>query len=228
MSGWTHKWTDGQKNNNSPWWLFYRGAGTQESLAEKELQLLVMIHQLSTLRDQLLTAHSEQKNMAAMLFEKQQQQMELARQQQEQVGPAWCLAILLGERGSIRAWRGALGGAGLASAGQGSGGFRSGAVGRGPRNPTPGCSSALWGAGERKGPAGLPAPPPAVASEGRASSLPKENAPRRWTALLLALPGRARADGGVRWARAGANVRAPRSPLLPDRQAATAAHPAAT
>ncbi|XP_045391967.1 transcription factor SOX-13 isoform X2 [Lemur catta] len=59
--------------------------GTQESLAEKELQLLVMIHQLSTLRDQLLAAHSEQKNMAAMLFEKQQQQMELARQQQEQI-----------------------------------------------------------------------------------------------------------------------------------------------
>ena len=59
--------------------------GTQESLAEKELQLLVMINQLSILRDQLLTAHSEQKNMAAMLFEKQQQQMELARQQQEQV-----------------------------------------------------------------------------------------------------------------------------------------------
>ncbi|XP_037593260.1 LOW QUALITY PROTEIN: transcription factor SOX-13 [Cebus imitator] len=59
--------------------------GTQESLAEKELQLLIMIHQLSTLRDQLLTAHSEQKNMAAMLFEKQQQQMELARQQQEQI-----------------------------------------------------------------------------------------------------------------------------------------------
>uniref|UniRef100_A0A452THZ7 SRY-box transcription factor 13 n=1 Tax=Ursus maritimus TaxID=29073 RepID=A0A452THZ7_URSMA len=59
--------------------------GTQESLAEKELQLLVMIHQLSTLRDQLLTAHSEQKNMAAMLFEKQQQQLELARQQQEQI-----------------------------------------------------------------------------------------------------------------------------------------------
>lgn len=59
--------------------------GTQESLAEKELQLLVMIQQLSTLRDQLLAAHSEQKNMAAMLFEKQQQQMELARQQQEQI-----------------------------------------------------------------------------------------------------------------------------------------------
>lgn len=52
-----------------------------------------MIHQLSTLRDQLLTAHSEQKNMAAMLFEKQQQQMELARQQQEQVDLAFCLAI---------------------------------------------------------------------------------------------------------------------------------------
>lgn len=59
--------------------------GTQESLAEKELQLLVMINQLSSLRDQLLAAHSEQKNMAAMLFEKQQQQMELARQQQEQI-----------------------------------------------------------------------------------------------------------------------------------------------
>ncbi|KAH0618855.1 hypothetical protein JD844_018364 [Phrynosoma platyrhinos] len=59
--------------------------GTQESLAEKELQLLVMINQLSILRDQLLTAHSEQKNMAAMLFEKQHQQMELARQQQEQI-----------------------------------------------------------------------------------------------------------------------------------------------
>ncbi|XP_029430149.1 transcription factor SOX-13 isoform X2 [Rhinatrema bivittatum] len=59
--------------------------GTQESLAEKELQLLLMINQLSSLRDQLLTAHSEQKNMAAMLFEKQQQQMELARQQQEQI-----------------------------------------------------------------------------------------------------------------------------------------------
>nr|XP_025711108.1 transcription factor SOX-13 isoform X5 [Callorhinus ursinus] len=75
---------DGQKNSSHRW-PFHRGAGTQESLAEKELQLLVMIHQLSTLRDQLLTAHSEQKNMAAMLFEKQQQQMELARQQQEQI-----------------------------------------------------------------------------------------------------------------------------------------------
>uniref|UniRef100_A0A8B9NN23 SRY-box transcription factor 13 n=1 Tax=Accipiter nisus TaxID=211598 RepID=A0A8B9NN23_9AVES len=59
--------------------------GTQESLAEKELQLLVMINQLSTLRDQLLTAHSEQKNMAAMLFEKQQQQINLLQQQIQQV-----------------------------------------------------------------------------------------------------------------------------------------------
>lgn len=182
-----HKWTDGQKNNNSHWWLFYRGAGTQESLAEKELQLLVMIHQLSTLRDQLLTAHSEQKNMAAMLFEKQQQQMELARQQQEQVGPAWYLAVLLGERGSIRAWRGALGGAGLASAGQGGGGSgQGGAVGRGPRNPCLAVRQPYGGRGA-EGACGaraqcgssrlLPAPPPAVASEGSASSLPKENAP---------------------------------------------------
>ncbi|KAE8623368.1 hypothetical protein XENTR_v10005579 [Xenopus tropicalis] len=59
--------------------------GTKESLAEKELQLLFMIHQLTRLRDQLLSAHSEHRNMAAMLFEKQQQQMELARQQQEQI-----------------------------------------------------------------------------------------------------------------------------------------------
>ncbi|XP_018432278.1 PREDICTED: transcription factor SOX-13 [Nanorana parkeri] len=59
--------------------------GTQESLAEKELQLLLMIRQLATLRDQLLYAHCEHKNVAAMLLEKQQQQMELARQQQEQI-----------------------------------------------------------------------------------------------------------------------------------------------
>ncbi|KAM8977246.1 transcription factor SOX-13 [Pelodytes ibericus] len=59
--------------------------GTQESLAEKELQLLLMMRQLAGLRDQLLSAHSEHRNMAAMLFEKQQQQMELARQQQEQI-----------------------------------------------------------------------------------------------------------------------------------------------
>lgn len=61
-----------------------------------------MIHQLSTLRDQLLTAHSEQKNMAAMLFEKQQQQMELARQQQEQVGLALCLACFFYRGGVCR------------------------------------------------------------------------------------------------------------------------------
>lgn len=77
---------------------FLCGTGTQESLAEKELQLLVMIHQLSALRDQLLTAHSEQKNMAAMLFEKQQQQMELARQQQEQVCLGRDYGVLRGER----------------------------------------------------------------------------------------------------------------------------------
>ncbi|XP_028262764.1 transcription factor SOX-13 isoform X2 [Parambassis ranga] len=59
--------------------------GTQESLAEKELQLLMMINQLTGLREQLLGAHSEQRNMAALLLEKQQQQMELARQQQEQI-----------------------------------------------------------------------------------------------------------------------------------------------
>ncbi|XP_061584155.1 transcription factor SOX-13-like [Cololabis saira] len=59
--------------------------GSPESLAEKELQLLVMINQLSGLREQLLGAHSEQRNMAALLLEKQQQQMELARQQQEQI-----------------------------------------------------------------------------------------------------------------------------------------------
>lgn len=45
----------------------------------------MMINQLSGLREQLLGAHSEQRNMAALLLEKQQQQMELARQQQEQV-----------------------------------------------------------------------------------------------------------------------------------------------
>uniref|UniRef100_A0A3Q3NMG6 SRY-box transcription factor 13 n=2 Tax=Mastacembelus armatus TaxID=205130 RepID=A0A3Q3NMG6_9TELE len=59
--------------------------GTPESLAEKEFQLVMMINQLSGLREQLLGAHSEQRNMAALLLEKQQQQMELARQQQEQI-----------------------------------------------------------------------------------------------------------------------------------------------
>ncbi|KAG7472632.1 hypothetical protein MATL_G00110850 [Megalops atlanticus] len=59
--------------------------GTQESLVEKELQLVLMTRQLSGLRETLLGAHSEQRNMAALLLEKQQQQMELARQQQEQI-----------------------------------------------------------------------------------------------------------------------------------------------
>lgn len=94
---------------------FHCGTGTQESLAEKELQLLVMIHQLSALRDQLLTAHSEQKNMAAMLFEKQQQQMELARQQQEQVppgagvrSPLWGAMTTHKRRWGSEKWRSAL------------------------------------------------------------------------------------------------------------------------
>lgn len=45
-----------------------------------------MIGQLISLREQLLSAHDEQKKMAASQLEKQRQQMELARQQQEQVG----------------------------------------------------------------------------------------------------------------------------------------------
>lgn len=45
-----------------------------------------MIGQLIGLREQLLSAHDEQKKMAASQLEKQRQQMELARQQQEQVG----------------------------------------------------------------------------------------------------------------------------------------------
>jgi len=48
-----------------------------------------MIGQLISLREQLLTAHDEQKKMAASQLEKQRQQMELARQQQEQVGRFW-------------------------------------------------------------------------------------------------------------------------------------------
>lgn len=59
--------------------------GTPESLLEKEQQLLAMIGQLSGLREQLLGAHAEQRTMAALLLEKQQQQMELARLQQEQI-----------------------------------------------------------------------------------------------------------------------------------------------
>uniref|UniRef100_A0A8C9MWJ8 SRY-box transcription factor 5 n=1 Tax=Serinus canaria TaxID=9135 RepID=A0A8C9MWJ8_SERCA len=58
--------------------------GTPESLAEKERQLMGMINQLTSLREQLLAAHDEQKKLAASQIEKQRQQMELAKQQQEQ------------------------------------------------------------------------------------------------------------------------------------------------
>ncbi|KAK2101820.1 hypothetical protein P7K49_019486, partial [Saguinus oedipus] len=57
---------------------------TPESLAEKERQLMGMINQLTSLREQLLAAHDEQKKLAASQIEKQRQQMELAKQQQEQ------------------------------------------------------------------------------------------------------------------------------------------------
>ncbi|KAL6075129.1 hypothetical protein STEG23_022568 [Scotinomys teguina] len=59
--------------------------GTPESLAEKERQLMGMINQLTSLREQLLAAHDEQKKLAASQIEKQRQQMELAKQQQEQI-----------------------------------------------------------------------------------------------------------------------------------------------
>ncbi|XP_040823702.1 transcription factor SOX-5 isoform X2 [Ochotona curzoniae] len=59
--------------------------GTPESLAEKERQLMGMISQLTSLREQLLAAHDEQKKLAASQIEKQRQQMELAKQQQEQI-----------------------------------------------------------------------------------------------------------------------------------------------
>uniref|UniRef100_A0A673I9D4 Transcription factor SOX-5-like n=1 Tax=Sinocyclocheilus rhinocerous TaxID=307959 RepID=A0A673I9D4_9TELE len=60
-------------------------AGTPDSLAEKERQLMGMITQLSSLREQLLAAHEEQKKLAASQIEKQRQQMELAKQQQDQI-----------------------------------------------------------------------------------------------------------------------------------------------
>ncbi|XP_041113366.1 transcription factor SOX-5-like isoform X3 [Polyodon spathula] len=59
--------------------------GTPESLAEKERQLMGMINQLTSLREQLLAAHDEQKKLAASQIEKQRQQMELAKQQQDQI-----------------------------------------------------------------------------------------------------------------------------------------------
>ncbi|XP_041113367.1 transcription factor SOX-5-like isoform X4 [Polyodon spathula] len=57
----------------------------KESLAEKERQLMGMINQLTSLREQLLAAHDEQKKLAASQIEKQRQQMELAKQQQDQI-----------------------------------------------------------------------------------------------------------------------------------------------
>ncbi|KAM4712307.1 transcription factor SOX-5 isoform 7-T7 [Anableps anableps] len=62
-----------------------RSKGTPDSLAEKERQLMGMIGQLSSLREQLLAAHEEQKKLAASQMEKQRQQMELAKQQQDQI-----------------------------------------------------------------------------------------------------------------------------------------------
>lgn len=59
--------------------------GTPESLAEKERQLMGMINQLTSLREQLLAAHDEQKKLAASQIEKQRQQMELTKQQQDQI-----------------------------------------------------------------------------------------------------------------------------------------------
>ncbi|XP_053169723.1 transcription factor SOX-5 isoform X7 [Scomber japonicus] len=59
--------------------------GTPDSLADKERQLMGMIGQLSSLREQLLAAHEEQKKLAASQMEKQRQQMELAKQQQDQI-----------------------------------------------------------------------------------------------------------------------------------------------
>lgn len=69
----------------STYCIFQSYLGTPESLAEKERQLSTMITQLISLREQLLAAHDEQKKLAASQIEKQRQQMDLARQQQEQV-----------------------------------------------------------------------------------------------------------------------------------------------
>lgn len=61
-----------------------------------------MINQLTSLREQLLAAHDEQKKLAASQIEKQRQQMELAKQQQEQVRTgahapqAWACLLLTG------------------------------------------------------------------------------------------------------------------------------------
>uniref|UniRef100_A0A8C9YHX4 SRY-box transcription factor 5 n=1 Tax=Sander lucioperca TaxID=283035 RepID=A0A8C9YHX4_SANLU len=70
---------------NEPEVLHFSSKCTADSLAEKERQLMGMIGQLSSLREQLLAAHEEQKKLAASQMEKQRQQMELAKQQQDQI-----------------------------------------------------------------------------------------------------------------------------------------------
>lgn len=55
-----------------------------------------MIGQLISLREQLLSAHDEQKKMAASQLEKQRRQVELARQQQEQVCVSACVTFIFG------------------------------------------------------------------------------------------------------------------------------------
>uniref|UniRef100_UPI00358F9B40 transcription factor Sox-6-like isoform X2 n=1 Tax=Myxine glutinosa TaxID=7769 RepID=UPI00358F9B40 len=59
--------------------------GSSDGLIQKERRLATMITQLSSLREQLLAAHDEQKKLASSQLDKQRQQMELARQQQEQI-----------------------------------------------------------------------------------------------------------------------------------------------
>uniref|UniRef100_A0A8C4RD82 Uncharacterized protein n=1 Tax=Eptatretus burgeri TaxID=7764 RepID=A0A8C4RD82_EPTBU len=59
--------------------------GSSDGLIQKERRLAAMITQLSSLREQLLAAHDEQKKLASSQLDKQRQQMELARQQQEQI-----------------------------------------------------------------------------------------------------------------------------------------------
>ncbi|XP_078725250.1 uncharacterized protein LOC144942322 isoform X4 [Lampetra fluviatilis] len=59
--------------------------GSRDSLAEKERVLAAMMGQLSALREQILTAHDEQRRVAASQVERQRQASHLARQQQEQI-----------------------------------------------------------------------------------------------------------------------------------------------
>ncbi|CAM9726954.1 unnamed protein product [Lampetra fluviatilis] len=58
---------------------------SRDSLAEKERVLAAMMGQLSALREQILTAHDEQRRVAASQVERQRQASHLARQQQEQI-----------------------------------------------------------------------------------------------------------------------------------------------